>query len=169
MLTDSEKKQLATIKRRLEQTLEYLGSHHLSDQYDLPTWFDVLNGLRQVQGNPNNDISFVACLLAKIWLSKSFDTGNFDVAAKAQGASGLDIDFVSHGRRIVGEVKSTVPYIGAKGDLGAQQKTTFKKDFEKLNKAMANQKFFFVTDRATYDIVLKKYSRLIPEVEVVLL
>lgn len=133
-------------------------------------WFATLARIKDVQGNFNNDLSFVACLLAKSYLKKQFGVTNFDAASKAQGAKGLDIDVVSpSGERIAGEIKTIVPYKGAKNDFGAAQKKSFRADFAKLNKAQATHKLLFVTDKASYDLVQLKYSKEIPGVQVVLL
>jgi hypothetical protein len=75
--------------------------------------------------------------------------------------------FCPRGERIVGEIKTTVPY--GKNDLGAQQKTTFRKDFKKLNEANAPHKFFFVTSRRTFEIMQARYAHLIPDVQIILL
>ena len=62
------------------------------------------------------------------------------------------------------------PYgIGDLAKLGAGQKTSFIKDFEKLKKAQANYKFFFVTEMRAFEIMKKRYAREIPGITVVLL
>lgn len=125
---------------------------------------------RIIQGNTSNDLSFLACLLAKSYLSKRLEISDFDAAAKPQGATGLDIDLITaDGRHVIAEIKTTIPYSEAKNDLGAQQKASFKKDFDKLNKAQADNKFFFVTDLKTYNIVKQRYAKFIPGVEIILL
>ena len=43
-------------------------------------------------------------------------------------------------------------------DLGAQQKSSFKKDFEKLNSAQADYKFFFVTDDKAFKLMRERYA-----------
>ena len=62
-----------------------------------------------------------------------------------------------------------MPYSQAKNDFGAQQKNTIKKDFLKLNSEVADYKFFFVTDEETYEILNRKYSYQIPDVQIILL
>lgn len=149
---------------------QVLEENLLSEQ-NLGCLFGLLTQLKEIQGNSSNDVSLVACLLAKRYLADRFDIGNFDAAAKPQGAPGLDIDLVtSDGIHIIGEIKTTVPYSGARDDLGANQKASFQKDFEKLNKTDADRKFFFVTDDATFEIVNRKYAnRYLQGVEIVLL
>lgn len=137
---------------------------------DPAAWFEFVGQIRAIQGNTSNDFSFLACLLAKGYLSKRFEISDFDAAAKPQGAPGLDVDIITaDGKRVIAEIKTTVPYSGTKNDLGAQQKANFKNDFNKLNKAQADYKFFFVTDLKTYNIVQQRYFKLIPGVEIVLL
>src|SRR5205823_6197071 len=99
-----------------------------------------------------------------------FDLGELDISAKPQGAAGLDLDFyTSEGKRVIGEIKTTVPYSGAKGNLGENQNTSINGDFAKLNRTVADHKFFFATDRATYELVTNKYAGESPDIEIVLL
>ncbi len=124
--------------------------------------------IKQIQGNLSNDLSFVACLMAKRYLAQHHGVSDFDAAAKAQGAPGVDIDVrVTDGPRIVGEIKTTDPYLP--NDFGAQQKLKFREDFAKLNKIPADVKYLFVTEVRTYEILVKKYASEIPGVRIVLL
>lgn len=137
---------------------------------DPAAWFEFIGQIRAIQGNTSNDFSFLACLLAKGYLSKRFEIRDFDAAAKPQAAPGLDVDIITpDGKRVIVEIKTTVPYSGAKNDLGAQQKASFQRDFDKLNRSQADYKFFFITDLKTYNIVQQHYSKLIPGVEIILL
>src|SRR5262245_10331275 len=78
---------------------------------DVASWFAHLSLLKGLQGNANNDLSFLACLLAKRYLVELHGQLFLDVAEKAQGAPGLDIDVhTSRGQRIVAEVKTVEPY-----------------------------------------------------------
>ena len=82
----------------------------------------------------------------------------------------MDIDVLTSDRkRIVGEIKTTVPYEKARRDLGANQRNSFKADFEKLQNAQADHKFFFVTHQFTHDVVKERYSSALKGVELVLL
>lgn len=132
-------------------------------------WFRTLHAYRELEGNINNSISLLACLLAKKYLSQRFDVSALDIAQKAQGAPGLDIDFMSEGKQIIGEVKTTVPYKGATNDLGSAQKNAFKKDFQKLNSHMADFKFLFVTNQETYRIIHNRFADLLSGIELILL
>jgi hypothetical protein len=169
--TKAEAAYLNRIRTRLEELRTYLNALTLDeDSAEVHEWYAALAKVKAIQGNMNNDLSFVACLMAKQYLRKHFGVTSFDAAAKPQGASGLDIDVVTpSGERVVGEIKTTVPYSGAVNDLGAKQKEMFRKDFKKLNAADAAHKFFFVTDRATLAVVERRYLNEIPGVKVVFL
>lgn len=131
-------------------------------------WYEFLSELRDIQGNASNDLSFVATLLAKIYLSKHFEI-SFCAAEKPQGAPGIDIDCrTPTGERVVAEIKTTKPYQLA--DFGAQQAAMFKKDFEKLAAADAKHKILFVTEPRAFEVLKKpKYLNLMSGVRIVLL
>jgi len=130
--------------------------------------YSYLGRLKAIQGNTNNDVSLVACLMAKEYLNGHLDMKPFDAASKPQGAAGLDMDErTTAGARVVGEIKTTMPY--GPSDLGAAQKSSFEKDFKKLNGAAAARRFFFVTERRTFELMRVKYKSKIPGVTVVLL
>jgi len=53
---------------------------------------------------------------------------SFDAAGKPQGAPGLDIDIhTTDGQHIIWEIKTTVPYIGAKTTWAQPKKHHFRK------------------------------------------
>ena len=62
------------------------------DQLDASTLYTYLARMKEIQGNTDNGVSMVACLMAKEYLNQSLEMNPFDVAAKPQGAPGLDID-----------------------------------------------------------------------------
>jgi len=131
-------------------------------------WYRFLSVIKLTQGNLSNDLSFVACLLAKRNLASNHGGVVFDAAAKAQGAPGLDVDLEApDGKRIIAEIKTTDPYKA--DDFGSQQKTKFREDFAKLNKNVAEFKYLFVTEQLTYEILLRNYAHAIPGVRIVLL
>ena len=170
MYTKLEAEYLERIRARLAGLREYLDGVSLSEESHVPEWFAALAKIKAIQGNINNDLSFLACLLAKRYLEKRFGLNNFDAAAKPQGAAGLDINvFIPSGKRLIAEMKTTVPYSGVLNDLGSKQKESFRNDFDKLTKTTADHKFFFVTDKATFEVVRRKYSMAIPGVEIILL
>ncbi len=164
-----EKEKLRKTIERLKELRGLLASVPLDfDSSEYSRVFGILREVKALLGNLNNDISFAASVLAKEFLTDRHDLRNLDVSLKPQGAPGLDIDErTAQGERVVAELKTTTPY-GAT-DLGAQQKATFEKDFTKLARAEAEHKYFFVTDRRTFDIVLKRYSVRLGGVTLVLL
>lgn len=166
--TPNEQAYFQRIRQHVTMLRDYLSNTAESDDDNPEAWFEFVAGIRDIQGNVSNDQSFLATMLVKRYLMSRFDVVEFDAAEKAQGAPGLDIDVLTDcGERIVGEIKTTVPH--GKNDLGAQQKSTFQKDFKKLNEADAPHKFFFVTSRRTFEIIQARYAHLIPDVQIILL
>ncbi len=166
--TTNEQAYFDRIRRQIDELRSYLDTHELPEDSSPDEWFDYAAGMKAIQGNTSNNLSFLACVLAKRYLAARFDIGDYDAAEKAQGAPGLDIDLTTNGNeRIVGEIKTTVPH--KENDLGSAQKTSFQKDFAKLNRAEAHFKFFFVTNTKTFEVVQQRYIDLIPGVELVLL
>ena len=131
-------------------------------------WFEYHVSIKRILGNHSNDMSLIACLLAKEYLSSKLPMEPFDAAENRQGAAGLDIDeSTTDGQRVIGEIKTTIPY--QKNDLGAAQKRTFGKDFDKLNRHTATHKFFFVTNERTFGLMRDKYAGQISGVTIVCL
>src|SRR5262249_374727 len=140
--TNLEAKYIERIQTRLEKLRDYLNQLNLTGNSNVPQWYEALAEIKAIQGNINNDLSFLACLLAKGYLEKRFGLNNFDAAAKPQGAAGLDINvLIPPGKRLIAEIKTTVPYSGVLNDLGAKQKESFRNDFDKLNNTAADYKF----------------------------
>jgi len=167
-LTPNEQVYFQRIRQHVTMLYDYLSGHAAPIDDDTEAWFEFIAAIRNIQGNISNDQSFLATILAKRYLMKRFNLVDFDTAEKAQGAPGLDIDVIVDGTiRIVGEIKTTVPY--GKNDLGSAQRREFKKDFMKLNAATAHYKFFFVTSSRTFEVVKQRYAGEIPNVELILL
>lgn len=167
-MTEPERARCDTITKRLDLLRGFLTKKTLRASDDLSTWYKYLAQIKAILGNLNNDLSFVATLMAKRYLAEHHPIPHFDAAAKAQGVPGLDIDFATtDGQRIVAEIKTIEPYLP--GDFGAQQKKTFRDDFPKLNAAQAAVKYLFVTETRSYDVLRRKYAREIPGVRIVLL
>jgi hypothetical protein len=167
-LTPREQAAVQGILDRITALAQFLEQNPIPTDPGPEVLYEFLARMKQIQGNTSNGVSLVACLLAKRYLNAHLDMEPFDVALKPQGAPGLDIDERTRaGKRVVGEIKTTVPY-GAT-DLGAAQKYSFEKDFKKLNAAQVEDRFFFVTDRRTFDLVRDRHARKIPGVKVVLL
>jgi len=168
MLTQNEREYCVQIAGRIEKLRHFLNARFLASPEIPSEWYSFLAEFKTIQGNLNNDISFVATLLAKSHLQKLFQV-SFDAAAKPQGAPGIDIDVQTNdGQRIVAEIKTTSPYQAT--DFGAQQAASFKKDFAKLAAAKAQHKFLFVTEQRAFEALRSpKYTCQISGVRVVLL
>ena len=164
-----EQQMLEEIKQRLARISTYLSDHPFPELENALGWFDYLNDIKNIQGNFNNDMSFVATILAKEYLENNFGYNQFNAADKPQGAPGLDIEIqLSDGRKLAGEIKTTIPY--KPNDLGAQQVKAFNKDFKKISEAKAAIKLFLLTSPKTYELMKKpKYKSKLAGVRVVLL
>lgn len=166
--TRNEQLYFDDIESRITALRGFLNTQNLPPDTDILGQFAYVEQVRTILGNSANLQSFLSMMLAKQYLRSHFDIEAFDAAEKAQGAPGLDIDMVDRqGNRIVGEIKTTVPY--GETDFGSAQKTSIRKDFAKLNAVDATHKFFFVTDARAYQYVTTKYREEIPQVKVVLL
>jgi hypothetical protein len=159
VLTEAERRYCSEIAARVSRLREFLHTNALAEPPDPAQWHSFLSALRKIQGNINNDGSFIATLLAKQYLHSTFGV-DFDAAAKPQGAPGIDIDATTpEGHRLVAEIKTTVPYNGT--DFGEQQAASFKKDFAKLAASDAKHKLLLVTDSAAFEALKRqKYTSL---------
>lgn len=153
-LTHGERQHLATIIDRAAEIRSFLCGNAAEDD-DPVSWFRYLSLLKTIQGNSDNDLSFLACILAKRYLVEHHGDLSFDVSSKAQSAPGLDIDFrAADGTRVVGEVKTTTPH--KPRDFGGQQWTTIRADLKKLHHADAMFKYLFVTDDRAHEILARR-------------
>lgn len=158
------------ISKKLLKVRAFLNSTNLEgfSQAEVMMQFELLKGLRRLLGNVDNDMSFLGCLLIKEFLQGRHNLPDLNMALKAQGSPGLDVDEMTvDGKRIIGELKTTYPY--KESDLGAQQKSSFLKDFEKLQRNEAEYKYFFVTELKTYEIICNKYYQHLLGVQIILL
>lgn len=158
------------ISNKLMESQAFLNNAEVDafSNIDVMEQFELLKGLRRILGNIDSDMSFLGCLLIKQFLQSIHDFTELNMALKAQGSPGLDVDeMTADGKRVIGELKTTYPY--KENDLGAQQKNSFLKDFEKLQRNEAEHKYFFLTERQTFDIVCAKYTTYLQGVAVVLL
>jgi hypothetical protein len=169
MLTRNEQAYCDDILKRINRLRDYLKESNLNMPVDSKEWYKHLSTFKDIQGNLNNYVSFIATLMAKEYISSKFSINGFDAAEKPQGAPGLDIDIkAKDGKRIIAEVKTIYPY--QIDDFGANQKKSFEKDFAKLNKEKAAYKFLFVTESKSFNILKRdRYSGQIPGVKIVLL
>jgi len=152
-LSQTEHGYSATIHAKLQELRTFLTDTALDPAAHATDAYLFLSKLKSVLGNLNNDISFVATLMAKEYLSRKFYVSAFDAAAKAQGASGIDIEFrTQDGKRIAAEIKTTFPY---QPGFGAKQREMISKDIEKLKKSNADAKFLFLTERLSFEAARK--------------
>lgn len=167
--TPREQAGLVRIGQRIKRLQDFLSTTpRPSPGADALEWHRYLAAMKAIVGNASNDGSLVACLMAKDYLCRQLPMRPFDVALKAQGAKGLDIDERTlDGERVIGEIKTTVPHLGH--DLGGAQKSAFAKDFKKLLSTRATHKFFFITDPATFVVLHDRYAKTLPGVRIVLL
>lgn len=168
MLSARETEMMKDVERRLVAMRDHL-AHEMPSLEDSTAWFQYLTELKAIQGNANNDVSFVATILAKEYLLRNYGVKDFDAAEKPQSAPGIDIDVhLPDGRRLIAELKTTNPY--KENDFGAMQRKTIKKDFAKLSKTEADIKLFLVTDFDTFRFMQKsKYHTTVKGITIVLL
>lgn len=170
VVQNTESSYIEKVSNKLFEARSFLNSTDLEgfSKADVKMQFELLKGLRRLLGNVDNDMSFLGCLLIKVFLQGRHDLPDLNMALKAQGSPGLDVDEVTtDGKRIIGELKTTYPY--KENDLGAQQKNSFLKDFEKLQRSEAEHKYFFVTELKTFGIVCNKYEQYLQGVQIILL
>lgn len=156
-LTTGEKSYLKSIAKKLKGIETFMKQQPINESSaDLDYWYNYLNEIKGILGNFNNDISFVASLMAKKFLLAKHKL-SIDISAKPQGAPGLDInEQTADGKYVIAEIKTTIPY--HENDFGSQQITMIKKDLDKLRNKKADYKYFFVTELKTYEILKRKYS-----------
>ena len=144
----------------------YLERNSILSSGDAAHWLHYLATLKNLLGNFNNDVAFVATLLVKAYLAERFKVTNFDAAGKPQGASGIDIEAISaDGKIIVGELKTTRPY---QPNFGAAQRANILKDLVRLANSTADHRFMFVIDDDAFRALCTKgFATRAPGVEVV--
>ena len=144
----------------------FLAENELRTDIDPVAWFHLLNDIKGILGNLNNDIAFIATLLIKSYLKEKFSIIDFDAGGKAQGAPGIDIEAkTADGKIIVGELKTTKPY---QPGFGAAQKTSILKDMNRLASTQADVRLMFVTDADAYQaLTTSRFKQEFPSVEVV--
>jgi hypothetical protein len=166
-LSEQAKQSLQAVSQKLQQLAAFMARRQVpTPDTPLAEWFAYFADMRTISGNLSNDLSLVSCLMAQDYLMRTLPMQPFDVAAKPQGAKGLDIDAERlDGERVVGEIKTTVPHHGTR--LGAAQITAFQKDFAKLAAVEAMHKFLFVTDATTLSLMTRRYASQLEGVTVV--
>jgi len=167
-MTKNEENQLDNIILKVDKLKNYLNSFNINNNDELKNIYNYINEIKNIQGNINNSISYISCLLAKNYLINNFEIENIDVSLKPQSANGLDIDErLNNGERIICEIKTIYPY--GENDFGAAQKDSFRKDFKKLNETSAEYKILFVTENKSFEILNKKYLNELKGIKIVLL
>ena len=147
-LSDIEHGYSASIHSKLRELRKFLTENALDPAAHPADTYLFLSNLKAILGNASNDLSFVATLMAKEYLSEHFDVSAFDAAAKAQGAPGIDIEFrTDDGKRIAAEIKTTFPY---QPRFGAKQREMISKDIAKLKGSNADIKFLFLTEQRSF-------------------
>jgi len=169
-LSNEEMNYLERLSEKVDRVRAFLTYDMPSDfsNENLIEQYESVKGFRRIIGNIDNDMSFLGCLLIKEFLNQRHFFAELNMALKPQGSPGLDVDEkTTDGKRIIGELKTTYPY--KENDLGANQKSNFIKDFEKLKHNEADYKYFFVTESRTFNIVQSKYSQYLKGINLVLL
>lgn len=164
--SDAEERARAIIREKDKALRLYLAAHDPGTDGDPAFWLTYLTGLKNLLGNVSNDLGFVATLLIKRYLGERFGIADFDAAAKAQGAPGIDIEArTADGQSVIGELKTTKPY---QPGFGAQQRTMMIKDLARLAAADADHRLMFVTDPETFATLCKpSWAARAPGVEIV--
>lgn len=160
--------EIEKIKIKLSKLKEYINNNSF-EELNYEDLFSYMLSLKSIIGNYNNDISALACLMAKDYILNNLEIkGDFNVLLKPQGAPGFDIDEMTiDGKRVIGEIKTTVPYKGT--DFGAMQKLSIDKDIDKLLNETAEYKYFFVTNVESFNILNSKFELLKRKIELIYL
>ena len=165
-LTPAEERFCQSIRAKDLMLRSFLDHERLCDPVDATPWLGYLLGIKHSLGNLNNDIGFVATLLAKAYLNRRFGIADFDAAGKAQGASGIDIAArTADGKTVAGELKTTKPY---QPGFGAAQRSSILKDLTRLASTTADHRFMFVIDPDAFrDLCKSNFASKASGVEIV--
>lgn len=168
-LSPGEQRHLREIASRVRRLKRHLRTRRVpAADADPSRWYSFLWPIKDKVGTVNADLSFVSTLLAHRYLRRRHPGILLDASTKSQHAPGLDITARVNGVRIVGELKTTYPY-GSR-EFGANQHSSFLRDFRKLRRAHAKRKYLFVTEPKTFKVLRTKgYRRYLKGVTVVLL
>ncbi len=112
----------------------------------------------------NNKIHSNAVQLAVLYLKK-IHSGIQRWETKLGSESGVDIvGYDINKEKIVGEVKSTIPYGGDR--LGAAQATSIKDDLDKMKKYPETLKYFFILTSIAKTAVMHKFQDKLEDIQV---
>ncbi|MCR5614089.1 hypothetical protein [Treponema sp.] len=169
MMLKAEQDELTKSFSKLNRLIDEIELSKLDSQdFDIYEVYKSFNKVKEIMGNFNNDISFVACLMAKDFLQSQFDIEDFDVSEKPQSAPGLDLEvYTKDLKKIIAEIKTTQPY--KENDFGAKQIESLRNDFKKLHNVAADYKFLFVTEYSAYEVLKRKYIKEYEGISLVLL
>lgn len=74
------------------------------------------------------------------------------------------VDIIGDEDKVVGEIKSTIPYGGNR--LGAAQATSIKHDLDKMKKYHSASKYFFILDSVAKTAVIHKFQNELNDIKV---
>ncbi len=157
-LTEGEIRQCQNLICKMHGGRNLLNDNELQVPFDLqtmPGWFNFLSRFKDIFGTMNNDIAFVATLLAKNFLitTHGLRDNAFDASLKHQNANGLDIAIaLPNGARVICEIKTTVP-LRNPTRLGRAQTTAIEHDLERLADESAAHKYMMVTNHDAFTIL----------------
>jgi len=128
---------------------------------------DFLIGLKNYVGNIDNRIHDSAMVLIIDYLKAMHpEIKNENWNVKMGSQTGTDIEgFVDGKQKVIGELKTTKPC--GTFDFGAQQKLTILKDLQFLESASVENKYFFVIDSESFDIIKDKYQKKFPTLKII--
>ena len=168
-LTENEIKMLEKVKDKFIKLNNLLNNSEYNVYSDLYKQYIYLNEFKKILGNSSNDLSYIACLMAKQYLLKKHNFSHLDMSIKKQGTKGLDIDEITlEDERCIAEIKTTFPYQNG-NDFGANQRTRFRDDFKKLKENDAKYKYLFVIEEKTFNILKEKYISELEDIITILL
>lgn len=162
---DNQQQYMETMAKEFDSLKSFLSlaKEKKGDVFDVNVFWRKYNSVKEALGNFNNDMTSIACLMAKEWLFQN-NLINCECMSKADilessvNAGGFDIDIINEdNQRIIGEVKTTSFY---KKDFGAMQKKGIIKDLDGLEKGFKEKqknhispkhKFMFVTDSKVFE------------------
>lgn len=162
---ENQKQYMETMAKEFDSLKSFLNlaQEKTGDVLGVNEFWKKYNSVKEALGNFNNDMTSIACLMAKEWLFQNNlisceCMSKTDILESSVNAGGFDIDIINEdNQRIIGEVKTTSFY---KKDFGAMQKKGIIKDLVGLEKGAKEKeknhispkyKFMFVTDSKVFE------------------
>ena len=166
-MTSNEQRHVKAVGQKLKDVKALLDAAVLSETAPMSQWLSGLIAMKEIVGNPHNDVNTVACLMAKDYLCRKLAMQDYDALAKAHGAKGLNIDEQTvESQHVIAEIK-TAGAFGHK-DIRQPQRDAILEDLHRLYTAKADHKYFFVVDADIFAIIKRKYSAHTPGIVLVL-